>query len=138
MSASLPPDPFVGLSVRCESRPEVSYQIERLLGEGGTAVAYYATRTGPEGRSPVVLKIILPSIVLTAGDTASTIVKKEAVALGRLNERMPPRPFVVRLLDVGTLQYAGRGRPIPLPWLAIEYVHGGPYGVTLEDRVQHA
>ncbi|HWZ92274.1 MAG TPA: serine/threonine-protein kinase, partial [Polyangiaceae bacterium] len=100
------------------------------------AVAYYATRTGPEGRSPVVLKIILPSIVLTAGDTAWTIVRKEAVALGRLNERMPPCPFVVRLLDVGTLQYVGRGRPIPLPWLAIEYVHGGPYGVTLEERVQ--
>ncbi len=122
--------------VPSENQPGVSFKIERRLGEGGTAVAYFATRMGPEGTSPVVLKVILPNIIMQAGDTARMIVQKESVALGRLNERVPPCPFVVRLLDVGSITYRGRpGQSIPLPWLAIEYVHGGSEGVTLEDRV---
>jgi serine/threonine protein kinase len=134
--AALGADPFLGLDVPSESYPGVSFRIERALGEGGTAVAYFATRNGPEGQSPAVLKVILPSIILQAGETAQMVVRKEAVALGRLNERIPPCPFVVRLLDVGSIEYRGRGTPIQLPWLAIEYVHGGAEGATLDDRVQ--
>ncbi len=132
-----PHDPFVGLTVASESQPGVSFKIERQLGEGGTAVAYFATRVAPEGTSPVVLKVILPTIIMQAGETARMIVQKEAVALGRLNERVPPCPFVVRLLDVGVIEYRARpGQSIGLPWLAIEYVHGGSEGSTLDDRVQ--
>ncbi len=131
------PDPFVGLNVPSESHPGVVFRIERKLGEGGTAVAYFATRTGPDGTAPVVLKVILPNIILQAGETARMIVKKEAVALGRLNERVPPCPFVVRLIDAGSIEYRGRpGQSISLPWLAIEYVHGGAEGATLEERVR--
>lgn len=136
MNVATRADPFVGLNVASETYPGVSFKIERQLGEGGTAVAYFAIRTGPDGASPVVMKVILPNIILQAGDTARMVVQKESVALGRLNERVPPCPFVVRLMDVGTIEYRGRpGQMIPLPWLAIEYVHGGAEGVTLEDRV---
>jgi eukaryotic-like serine/threonine-protein kinase len=122
-----------------DSAPGVLYRLERRLGEGGTAVAYFAQREAPEGRSPAVVKVILPTVMQQAGDTARMVVQKEAVALGRLNERMPPCPFVVRLMDVGSLEYHARlGQSMSLPWLAIEYVHGGPQGTTLEERVRRS
>jgi serine/threonine protein kinase len=122
--------------VPSDLRPGVVYRIERTLGEGGTARAYFASRFGPEGTSPVVLKVIQPAVIAQAGDKARMVVQKEAVALGRMNERVPPCPFVVRLLDTGSIDYPGRSpNAPPLPWLALEYVHGGPEGATLEDRV---
>jgi serine/threonine protein kinase len=139
MRSSAPPtDPFVGTTVPSELRPGVIYRIERRLGDGGTAIAYFASRFGPEGTSPAVLKIIQPAIIAEAGDLAEMVVKKEAVALGRINERVPPCPAVVRLLDTGTLDYTGPGPALRLPWLALEYIHGGREGVTLEERVQRA
>src|SRR5882724_2227086 len=131
-------DPFIGLTIGSATQPEVKLRIERRLGEGGTAVAYFATRFGPDGISPVVVKVILPSVIAQAGETARMIVQKEAVALGRLNERVPQSPFVVRLLDVGELEYKRHGAALVLPWLAIEYVHGGAEGATLEERVWRA
>lgn len=131
-------DPFIGLTIGSGALPEVKLRLERRLGEGGTAVAYLATRFGPDGTSPVVVKVILPSIIAQAGNTARMLVQKEAVALGRLNERVPPSPFVVRLLDVGELDYNSLGLSLSLPWLAIEYVHGGAEGATLEERVDTA
>jgi serine/threonine protein kinase len=128
-------DPFIGTTVPSELRPGVVYRIERTLGEGGTARAYFASRFGPEGTSPVVMKVIQPSVIAQAGDRARMVVQKEAVALGRINERVPPCPFVVRLLDTGSVEYPGR-QALPLPWLALEYVHGGPDGATLEERVE--
>jgi serine/threonine protein kinase len=128
-------DPFIGTTVPSELRPGVVYRIERTLGEGGTARAYFASRFGPEGTSPVVLKVIQPSVMAQAGERARMVVQKEAVALGRINERVPPCPFVVRLLDTGSIDYPGRGSAPALPWLALEYVHGGPEGATLEERV---
>lgn len=132
------PDPFVGLSIGSETQADVKLRLERRLGEGGTAIAYFATRFGPDGASPVVVKVILPSVIAQAGETARMVVRKEAVALGRLNERVPPSPFVVRLLDIGELEYRGRGSALSLPWLAIEYVHGGAEGATLEERVERS
>lgn len=137
MNTPRPTDPFLGLEVASESQRGVSFKIQRQLAEGGTAAAYFAERTAPEGASPVVLKVILPQVIRQAGDTARMVVQKESVALGRLNERVPPCPFVVRLLDVGNLEFRGYpGDALLLPWLALEYVHGGSAGTTLEDRVQ--
>src|SRR5262245_42036513 len=107
-------DPFVGLTIGSATQPDVKLRIERRLGEGGTAVAYFATRFGPDGASPVVVKVILPTVIAQAGETARMVVQKEAVALGRLNERVPPSPFVVRLLDIGELEYRGRGAHLTL------------------------
>jgi eukaryotic-like serine/threonine-protein kinase len=139
MQAATPgKDPFIGTTVPSELRTGVVYRVERRLGEGGTAIAYFASRFGPEGTSPAVLKIIQPAIIAQAGERAEMIVRKEAVALGRINERVPSCSSVVRLLDVGTTEYNARGYSLRLPWLALEYVHGGPEGTTLEDRVSRA
>ena len=111
-------DPFIGTTVPSELRPGVVYRIERRIGDGGTAIAYFSSRFGPEGTSPAVLKIIQPSIIARAGDLAEMVVRKEAVALGRINERVPPCPSVVRLLDAGSLDFGGHGKPMRLPWLS--------------------
>ena len=63
------------------------------------------------------------------------VARKEAVALGRLNESVPPSPFVVRFVDAGSVRVGGE--PVT-PWTAIEYVHGGIEGTTLEDRVTYS
>jgi serine/threonine protein kinase len=131
-------NPFLGAVLASEYYLGVSYRIERLLGEGGTASAFLATRFAADGEGPVVIKIILPRIVAEAGETAETIIKKEAVALGRLNERVPPSQSVVRLLDVGTVERPYVRRMLRLPWLALEYVHGGIEGSTLYDRIEYS
>lgn len=137
-SLAHPRSPFLGAMIASEFHPGVSYRVERVLGEGGTAVAFLATRFASDGEAPVVIKIILPRIVAESGDTAETIIKKEAVALGRLNERLPPTQSVVRLLDVGVVEHAYLRSSIRLPWLALEYVHGGIEGATLYDRVEYS
>src|SRR5262245_33221191 len=79
--------------------PGVSYRLGRLVGEGGMAVAFFATRDASDGQCPVVLKVARPSLVRQSPSNAVLLAKKEAVALGRLNERVPTTPFVVRLFD---------------------------------------
>lgn len=114
---------------------DAGFRLLRLLGCGGTSNAYYALRESQGNESPAVVKVISPVLVERDPVSAQTFVTKEAVALGRLNERVPPTPFVIRLMDVGTVRYRGPQGELRLPWLAIEYVHGGPEGTTLEDRV---
>ncbi|HET9959477.1 MAG TPA: serine/threonine-protein kinase [Polyangiaceae bacterium] len=131
-------DVFIGAAIESETESGVRFVLERRLGLGGTAAAYLAWRVSPHGESPAVLKIILPEIVQGHGPKAVTVVRKESVALGRLNEQVPPTPFVVRLMDGGTVIHQHRGAALELPWLAIEYVDGGIEGTTLEDRVRHS
>jgi serine/threonine protein kinase len=131
-------DAFLGQVLESALRPGVSYRLDHKLGEGGTAVAYLAQRQGLGGEWPAVIKIIQPHIAKDSGERALTIIKKEAVALGRLNERMPPTPFVVRLLDTGSLAFRGSSKSLELPWIALEYVHGGLEGTTLFDRVRYS
>jgi serine/threonine protein kinase len=131
-------DVFLGQVLESTLQAGVSYRMEHKLGEGGTAVAYLSKRHGPDGEWPAVIKVIQPHIVRESGDKALTIIKKEAVALGRLNERAPPTPFVVRLFDTGQFPFKSFGRMLELPWIALEYVHGGIEGVTLLDRVRYS
>ncbi len=112
------------------------YLFQAKLGVGGTAAAYLVLRMDRVGSSPAVIKVILPEVVEEHGATAHAVFLKEAVALGRLNERAPPSPFVVRLLDVGRIAFPWRGGTVTLPWLALEYVNGGSEGTTLGDRVE--
>lgn len=124
-----------GQSFSSELEPGVTYRLDRTLGAGGMSVAFFALRLAPDGQSPVVMKIMRPAIVAGSERAAALLVAKEAVALGRLNESVPPTPFVVRLVDTGALPVAvGQGRAV-LPWIVVEYVHGGPDGTTLEQRV---
>ena len=132
------PYSFVGATVHSEFYSGVEYFIERSLGEGGTAVAFFARRRSPAGEMPVVMKVILPRIVVDSGRQADTIFKKEAVALGRLNARVPPTPYVLRMLETGGIEYEYARRQLRLPWLALEYVDGGIEGTTLEDRVEYS
>ena len=129
------PSSLSGQVVESEFQPGVSYRLERRIGEGGMGQAFLALRHAPDGIAPVVIKMVRPTAESGAQNSASILVQKEAVALGRLNERIPPCPFVVRLVDTGLTYLSGPNRP-PTPWLAVEYVHGGVEGTTLEDRVR--
>lgn len=132
------PYSFVGATVHSQYYPGVDYFIERSLGEGGTAIAFFTRRHSPEGETPVVMKVILPRIVMESGQKADTIFKKEAVALGRLNERVPPTPYVLRMIETGAVPYEYARRQLQLPWIALEYVDGGLEGTTLEERVEYS
>jgi serine/threonine protein kinase len=128
---------LAGRVIDSETTPGVRYRILHPLGEGGMAVALYANRESAEGVTPAVLKVVKPEIVGTAGPTALLMIQKEAIALGRLNERVPPTPFVVRFMDTGTI-VVPQMRNVELPWIAVEYVHGGTEGTTIEQRVQYS
>jgi serine/threonine protein kinase len=126
-----------GRLIRSDVSPDVAYRLVEPLGEGGMSVAFYALRETPRSVTPAVLKVVRPEIVGSAGPTALLMIRKEAIALGRLNERIPPTPFVIRFLDTGALVVPGIGH-IELPWIAVEYVHGGAEGTTLLQRVGYS
>ncbi len=130
-------DAMLGVAFPSEVMRGVSYRTAWRVGEGGMSVVFYALRVTAEGESPVVIKVLRPSFVKRAGPTAGLIVKKEAIALGRLNERVPPTPFVVRFIDVGTFRVTQDRANLDLPWVAIEYVHGGTEGTTLAERIAY-
>jgi serine/threonine protein kinase len=136
--SSIPsPNSLSGTVIRSDVQPDVTYRLERQIGEGGMGTAFLALRQAPDGVSPVVIKMVRSGFGTGPADAAAgMVVLKEAVALGRLNERIPPTPFVVRLVDTGSAEMHGPHRP-PTPWLAVEYVHGGIEGTTLEDRVAY-
>jgi serine/threonine protein kinase len=127
-------DVLTGTTILSEVDPRVHFRLEQCVGAGGVGVAFLALRIAPGSVSPVVIKVLRPSVVEKQGPTASASIKKEAVALGRINEHVPPSPFVVRFVDTGVVR-SDRLSPMPLPWIAIEHVHGGEEGTTLEDRV---
>src|SRR3954470_16432530 len=138
--SSIPsPNTLTGTLIRSEVQPGVSYRLERQIGEGGMGTAFLALRQAPDGVSPVVIKMVRSGFGTGPSDAAAgMVVLKEAVALGRLNERVPPTPFVVRLVDTGALAFKPLGKGIALPWIALEYVHGGVEGTTLQDRVRYS
>lgn len=126
--------PLRGRLIPSEVQPGAQYRLVEQLGEGAMGVAYLAQRETASGVSPVVIKAVRPVLSVRAV-APDLIAQKEAVALGRLNERIPPSPFVVRFIDTGRAPIFDEG---PSPWLAIEYVHGGVEGTTLEERVRYS
>ncbi len=129
---------LVGHEIRSELVPGASYRVLSIVGSGASSVALRALRVSPEGECLVVVKVMRPWFVRQAGSVAALTVKKEAVALGRLNERVPATPFVVRLIDTGTLPVTADGYAVDVPWVVLEYVHGGLLGTTLTERVTNA
>jgi serine/threonine protein kinase len=125
-----------GRVIQSELQRGVTYRMERQIGEGGMGSAYLALRQAPDGLSPVVVKLVRPAFGPDSSRAAALVVQKEAVALGRLNERVPPCPFVVRLVDTGAAHLHGP-QHAPTPWLAVEYVHGGVEGTTVAERVSY-
>lgn len=129
-------DGLLGLQLSSSNDPGVRYRIDARLGAGASATTFFAIRHAPDGQTPVVLKILSPSYVSMAGSTAILSAHKEVETLGRLNEQVPPTPFVVRLVDAGWLMVDFLDTVLPVPWIATEYVQGGPTGTTLLQRVQ--
>ncbi|MFO0549558.1 MAG: serine/threonine-protein kinase [Polyangiaceae bacterium] len=129
---------LIGSDIPSEISPNVVYRAEQTLGKGGGAVAFLAQRIAPHGKAPVVIKVLRPAFVRKLGETANLLIRKEAVALGRLNERVPPTPFVIRLIDTGSLPIERGNQSLVLPWVAVEYVHGGALGTTLAQRVRRS
>ena len=78
-----------GMTLDSELQQGVRYRIDKTLGEGGLGVVFIAVRDAPEGLAPVVIKVLRPAVVAGAQGTAGKLVRKEVVALGRLNERVP-------------------------------------------------
>jgi serine/threonine protein kinase len=111
------------------------FRIDRPLGEGGTGVAFFATRIADGGESPHVVKVFRPTLILKSPEIAEVSRRKEATAMRRLNERVPPSPFIVRMTDVGELAVRFRDQELSLPWIASEFVNGGPEGTTLTERI---
>jgi serine/threonine protein kinase len=125
-----------GRVIKSDFQRGVTYRLERQIGEGGMGSAFLALRQAPDGLSPVVVKLVRPAFGPNSDRAAALVVQKESVALGRLNERVPPCPFVVRLVDTGAAYMHGPEHA-PTPWLAVEYVHGGVEGTTLMERVTY-
>lgn len=129
---------IVGATIPSEVVSGAVYSLITPVGHGAMAVAFYALRIAPEGECPVVIKVLKPWFVRQLGSTAALTVKKEAIALGRLNERVPATPFVVRFIDTGVVPVQHGSERLELPWVAVEYVHGGLEGTTLAERVQQS
>jgi eukaryotic-like serine/threonine-protein kinase len=129
---------FRGRFIDSTVQPGVRYEMKNILGRGGMGTAYFALRHGQGGLTPVVVKVINPSAHGEEGARAALAIQKEAVALGRLNEQVPPTPYVVRLVDTGAFELRQGAVLLTVPWIAVEYVHGGFEGTTLEERVDHS
>ncbi|MFI5297010.1 MAG: serine/threonine-protein kinase [Polyangiales bacterium] len=111
------------------------FKIESRLGDGGTGVAFLALRQSETGESPHVIKIFRPALIQRAPEIAEVSRRKEHASMRRLNERVPPSPYIVRMTDVGELLVSYGNQPINLPWIASEYINGGPEGTTLTERI---
>jgi serine/threonine protein kinase len=131
-------EPMRGSEIPSDVSDGVTYRLDRALGFGGLFVSFLAARRTGGGEVTVVVKMLRPSVVRKLGEEANLVVRKEAVALGRLNERVPPTPFVVRLVDAGAVRVEQEGRTLELPWVAVEHVAGGADGSTLAHRVRRS
>ncbi|MFO0611553.1 MAG: serine/threonine-protein kinase [Polyangiaceae bacterium] len=127
---------LAGAAFPSESERSVSFTLAHVLGIGGMSVAFLATRAAKSGEQAVVVKVMRPWFARQAGSTAQLILAKEVTALRRLNEQVPPTPFVIRYIDAGMILVLHGGKAVHLPWIAVEYVHGGQEGTTLTARVE--
>ncbi len=123
---------------RAEGGPPLRYRLDRRIGGGAQGVVFLAARLAEGVEDAAVVKVWRPSFVAQNAEIAELVLRKESIALARLNERVPPTPYVVRLLDGGELPILRRFGTTSLPWLALEYVHGGALGTTLRERVRES
>ncbi|MBX7197031.1 MAG: serine/threonine protein kinase, partial [Sandaracinaceae bacterium] len=117
--------------------------VEGLIGVGGMGVVLGAT-DGPDG-APVVAKVIAPQLAPAQWAAFVKASRREALALRRLSDRRPPSPYIVRFFDEGEVEVpilskatGAKDETIPIRYLILEYVDGGPHGTTLHDRIHRS
>lgn len=117
--------------------------VEGLIGVGGMGVVLGAT-DGPDG-APVVAKVIAPQLAPAQWAAFVKASRREALALRRLSDRRPPSPYIVRFFDEGEVEVpiqtkvpGADDETIPIRYLILEYVDGGPHGTTLHDRIHRS
>jgi serine/threonine protein kinase len=121
-------------------------RIVRLLGTGGMSTVYMAEVDSARRASPlsplcpgrIAVKFLKPSIIHELeqeGRSATLLAEREATALSRVMEHRPPTEFVVGFYGHGEAPVEIGGRSRKVPWLALEYIDGGPDGTILTDRI---
>jgi serine/threonine protein kinase len=113
------------------------YRLERVLGRGALYVTFRATRIAKEGAVPHAVKVLRPSLARAWPAGARLLSREQHRVLTILNERVPPSPHVIRLLEIGELgRDESRGVDEPVPWLALELIDSEGRGASLFDRVR--
>jgi hypothetical protein len=108
------------------ANPIARHRLERVLGRGSLFVTFQSTRIDPRGAVPYAVKILRPSLARILPRDARVLTSEQARSLAILNDRLPPHPHVVRLLEAGELaRDAARSIDATVPWLALEHVPGG-------------
>jgi serine/threonine protein kinase len=118
--------------------------VRRRIGDGGMANVYLAEFDGtksevlsPTTPTTFALKVMHENLVadfMQRGLDPLASVRREVLALQQATRDVPPPENVVGFFGFGSLASA-RNPKCLLPWLALEYVQGGPAGVTLQRRV---
>ena len=85
--------------------PGARYRLEQVVGRGSLFVTFRATRIDEAGAVPHAVKVLRPSLSRAWPAGMRVLSREQAKVLAILNERVPPCPNVVRLLEIG----AGRG-----------------------------
>ncbi|NRA35462.1 MAG: protein kinase [Polyangiaceae bacterium] len=127
-----------GITIQSSSLLQgATYELTQSTDADATTVTYLAHRRVNDSTSTVSIKVIRPTIIKAGREKANLLVQKEGLALARLAQRVPPTPFVVRLVETGSLQVMFGVEEMTIPWLALEYVHGGVEGTSLGSRVAY-
>ena len=125
-------------------------RLVRLLGVGGMSTVFAAEVTPTRLKTPplsplcpsrIAVKFLKPSVIHELeqeGRAPSLLAEREATALGRIMEHTPPTEFVLGFYGLGEAAVDIGGRVRMVPWLALEYVDGGPDGTALTDRIARA
>ncbi|MGZ5971369.1 MAG: hypothetical protein ACXWP4_27050, partial [Polyangiales bacterium] len=79
------------------------FRLERILGRGALYVTFRATRIAREGAVPHAVKVLRPSLARAWPSGARLLSREQQRVLTILNERVPPSPHVLRLLELGEL-----------------------------------
>src|SRR5690349_10111523 len=113
---------LTGASFASMYEASTSFSLERIIGSGASNVAFRARRRSAFGDSTVVVKVMRPRLVKEQPKLADLILGKEVLALSRLNERIPPTPYVVRMVDAGRIPIERGELRLELPWVAVEHI----------------
>jgi len=113
------------------------YRLERVVGRGTLFVTFRATRIDELGAVPHAVKVLRPSLERAWPAGARLLSNEQARVLAIVNERVPPSPHVVRLLEVGELAVdLARGIDAPTPFLAFEWIDDDDGAPSLLARVR--